>query len=472
MEISLSIEETNKLRKKLGLREILQLPQHDSFWLSVRDCLLVAETNKLRASAGLKPIPDEVASEEATVLSSSISNEQLIAKLRTRKIEKHVEEDDTVTNTDDWLNNLGKVKHSPNESEIVENNEETAEISTPEPQQRSTEAPTSPAETEEVESRKRNIGSFFADMEEDSQPVKIKKMKKKSLKSRKKHIVPDNEPVEIKPVVLEKFDDGDDDAEVQLMMNNRRKAKLHQRKKLLAEELERELSQMELQDAHEALHQPEGLSTGLVFDDTADFLDSLNQPEPTKKVGNNAEKEEASTETIESNETSITSGPRFNSGVGSTLNYLRQQAVVQTDQKSQSEARERREAAKKAELTKLAIEIESRSVREQLEEDSSYTTLPKEERETIFERYLDERLKEKGLLPSPTGRKPKYEKYNKDSQYRPQVQLVYKDKDGRELLQKQAFKHLSHQFHGAKSGKPQVHKPNPKKLPQVIERIV
>jgi len=42
--------------------------------------------------------------------------------------------------------------------------------------------------------------------------------------------------------------------------------------------------------------------------------------------------------------------------------------------------------------------------------------------------------------------------------YKPDVKLVYKDEFGRDLNAKEAFKHLSHQFHGKGSGKAKTEK--------------
>ena len=42
--------------------------------------------------------------------------------------------------------------------------------------------------------------------------------------------------------------------------------------------------------------------------------------------------------------------------------------------------------------------------------------------------------------------------------YKPDVQLKYMDDFGRNMNQKEAFKHLSHQFHGKGSGKQKTEK--------------
>ncbi|GKZ30720.1 hypothetical protein AbraIFM66950_010063, partial [Aspergillus brasiliensis] len=43
-------------------------------------------------------------------------------------------------------------------------------------------------------------------------------------------------------------------------------------------------------------------------------------------------------------------------------------------------------------------------------------------------------------------------------EYKPDVQLKYVDEHGRAMNQKEAFKHLSHQFHGKGSGKMKTEK--------------
>ena len=48
------------------------------------------------------------------------------------------------------------------------------------------------------------------------------------------------------------------------------------------------------------------------------------------------------------------------------------------------------------------------------------------------------------------------EHFNKD--YKPNVELKYIDEYGRSMNQKEAFKHLSHQFHGKGSGKQKTEK--------------
>lgn len=523
MEISLSLEETNKLRRQLGLREIPQDDAPSPLQGSTKDSLLIAETNKLRASAGLKPIP-ETDSKEKVAASTERASEtrgtglegsgrRLLEKLKSRRNMTHLEnephDNHEIVNTDDWLNSLGKqaedtegylVQNTVPKDKTIDKSEAARNLSTPKldsklslnsqnHEEESSELPKASKEPGEEALKKRLAILLFDEDEIQPEKVKMKKIKKKSLKSRKREQAMD--PFEVKPVSLEHFEDDDNEFELQSMINQNRRMKHQQRKKLTSEELAKEISQLELWDSKDALDRTAAATaaSGLVFDDTSDFLSSLStvkteansemtetnseRPESeTKQEPEANEQLESHTKPSELNEEGTR--PRFNAGIAATLNYLKLQSVLETGTKQTlQEAREQREAAKRAEMTKLNIEIESRLVREELEADGSYKSLPKEEKETIFERYLDERLREKGLLQATEPKqKRKYELYSSNNKYRPQVQLVYKDKDGHELLQKEAFKHLSHQFHGAKPGKGPADKRRAKSGSGPSERIL
>lgn len=58
--------------------------------------------------------------------------------------------------------------------------------------------------------------------------------------------------------------------------------------------------------------------------------------------------------------------------------------------------------------------------------------------------------------------------FNRD--YKPDVQIKYVDENGRLMNQKEAFKHLSHQFHGKGSGKQKTEK-HLKKLEEEKQRM-
>ena len=135
-----------------------------------------------------------------------------------------------------------------------------------------------------------------------------------------------------------------------------------------------------------------------------------------------------------------------------TLQYLRKSNFVPDTNEEQKQVEKKlREARKEAQLMKLQISIEERTLREELEKDSGYKGLPAKEKENTFDRILNQRLIEKGLV-SDVNPHSKYSRYEKKpdrlSDYRPQVKLSYKDEKGNLLDRKQAWKQLLHKYHG------------------------
>ncbi|KAG5418547.1 hypothetical protein I9W82_004075 [Candida metapsilosis] len=172
--------------------------------------------------------------------------------------------------------------------------------------------------------------------------------------------------------------------------------------------------------------------------------------------------------------------PKFNTGLADTLKFLKSRSdenykIQQAKSNSSSLSVSREELAKQSELLKLKINIEERILRDELSKDKEYMKLSKAEREVKFETELDKRLVEKGIVVEGEksnrfnrgggGRKngsiqrgtaaaadtktitlntsgDKYATYN------PKVELNYKDDEGKLLDTKQAYKHLSHKYHG------------------------
>ncbi len=129
----------------------------------------------------------------------------------------------------------------------------------------------------------------------------------------------------------------------------------------------------------------------------------------------------------------------FNSGMGSTLNILRQQGLL---------------------ATPSADQIERERV--QLQRDLWLA----EQRRRVSQREVD-RLKSRGSNKDQAQRE--YENRLRDQQearanleafknYKPDVNIVYHDEFGRALEWKEAWKALSHKFHGKGSGKMKTEK--------------
>ena len=86
----------------------------------------------------------------------------------------------------------------------------------------------------------------------------------------------------------------------------------------------------------------------------------------------------------------------------------------------------------------MKISIEERILREELTKNKEYILMPKSEKASYFEKLLDSRLKEKGIVIKDDDLKV----------YNPKVQITYKDRMGNVLDRKKAWKEFSHQYHG------------------------
>ncbi|KDQ59232.1 hypothetical protein JAAARDRAFT_192758 [Jaapia argillacea MUCL 33604] len=295
-----------------------------------------------------------------------------------------------------------------------------------------------------------------------------------------------------------------DDEELQAALTRSRKAKIRKSKKLTPEEIAQKISderaREEVADGIEADRADEqsdanGLS-GLTIDDTSEFVRSITfnpievKSEPTIKkessqpsaprlpsvgsdiampdidqpmdeveagelvVKEEEEDEEAMLNAIESAlketeeaeksqladaEVGTSSEQTFSGGMASTLTILRQQGIL---------------AAPKADMTE----------RERVQKQRDFWLA--EQRRRLAEREL-EKVKSRGSNKDQATRE--YENRLREQQeareqlemfknYKPDVNIVYYDEFGREMGVKEAWKALSHKFHGKGSGKMKTEK--------------
>ncbi|CAK9441660.1 uncharacterized protein LODBEIA_P55280 [Lodderomyces beijingensis] len=165
-------------------------------------------------------------------------------------------------------------------------------------------------------------------------------------------------------------------------------------------------------------------------------------------------------------------GPTFNGGLADTLKFLQSRNLIASKEKQAQEksSRFREEQAKKSDLLSIKINIERRVLEEEMGKDKSYMKLSKAERAASLEKELDKRLREKGIVEasheqiggdggprtrwksrwngSSGSRGSTSHDPDKFKLYEPKVELSYKDDEGRVLSTKQAYKHLSHKYHG------------------------
>jgi U4/U6.U5 tri-snRNP-associated protein 1 len=341
----------------------------------------------------------------------------------------------------------------------------------------------------------------------EAKEVKIKKPKKSKSKSKRKalddddifHIEPETgaeEDVEMGNGegalgASKKRKTGDasfvDDDELQANLAAQRRAALKKRKKMTPEELARTLrdddeSARGVMDTVEPEEEP-----GLVIDEVSEFVTNLQKPsaaerrksnsrqpsiatpepngvdddsdgdvEMKESYANAAEAEDTPRDTpvpAESTEaagTGLEEEATLNQGIGATLNMLHARGIIKTADSGDINAIHRERQRFLADKQKRAADADQRA-RDQRERDrrsGKLEHMSAREREAYAQRTNANRDQAESRAMADV--------FNRE--YRPDVQLKYVDEFGRNMSQKEAFKHLSHQFHGKGSGKQKTEK--------------
>lgn len=347
------------------------------------------------------------------------------------------------------------------------------------------------------------ITNLFEDLDNDTLsnnnniksnvPIKMKKIKKKKdnnkKKSNKLKLLDDTiKPVEL--MIESNIDNDDDinDIENQLSnsISNLRTKKLQTRLEFTPEQLAEEISANKRWEFERKLEQ-ENLknnnNNNNVYNDTIGFLNNLEtnilsesgEVEVTTNTNEESadddDEDDVKQQEVESKQTnpgvySIVEekqkedeAPKFSGGLAETLKFLKSrnildpESITTTNEELRQQELAREEAIKKSELLKMKISIEERILKEELSKDKSYIRMPKIERSGYFEKLLDTRLKQKGIIiDNNTGTTTKKTNLgmvqNNLKIYNPKVELTYKDELGNVLNTKQAYKQLSHKYHG------------------------
>lgn len=326
------------------------------------------------------------------------------------------------------------------------------------------------AKQKEEESSKRVVFSLDDDSEAEersdyakSKPVKMKKLKKKFGNERKReassHLDKDGD-VQIQSVELKNEDVIQDDFELQSILSLKRQSKMRRRSaKEIAEEIANDMDE----DGND--------KDEFVVDENSEFLSSIKadlvpveardgqrgaMAEPSARdwdeemqdTTNNAPEAEETAE-AQDEEDEDDQNVNFSGGIAATLSFLKDKNVVRakTAQELEQE-RKRRELKQETEFNKLRYEIEKRKLLESLSNDHEFNKLSKKDREAFVDKQL-EYLKQDQDLSKVSS---------KLKDYKPEVNLKYIDEFGREMDSKEAYKQLSHQFHGIKVHKNKVEK--------------
>lgn len=304
--------------------------------------------------------------------------------------------------------------------------------------------------------------NLFAD-DVDSAPTKPKRIKMKSIskkaaKSKPRTTKLADDDIPMAPVQLSNEDDFNDDDELELVLAQRRRLKqMKNRAQLTPEDIAREIAAHQSIEAQDELNRAASANSGIVYDDTTDFLANMSRkvlvtsPSPSTDTDPSANPVLDTPQSVDVGPTDNDSVPTVEfKGLGSTLRFLQEQNVVRKlTPQEQAQARELREVRRKADMLKLQISVEERILQQELSADKNYMNTPKAEREQLFQLYLDQRLQQKGIIAA-TGPQlgSQSAPIGKLQNYNPQVKLSYKDEEGNEISTKQAYKVLSHKFHG------------------------
>ncbi|KAL9618163.1 MAG: hypothetical protein Q9160_007113 [Pyrenula sp. 1 TL-2023] len=281
-----------------------------------------------------------------------------------------------------------------------------------------------------------------------------------------------------------------DDDDLQASLAAQRTAVFKKRKRQKPEDLARQLreegsatpNEMDIDAGDGAEEAP-----GLVIDETSEFVANLQRPtaeddrrprrsaqpsaEPPLKTqesgdedgdvpmqtGNGAEDEEDGRVKLEdSNETpqlpsaGLEAEATLDQGIGSTLNLLKQRGLVKTADMGDVNALHRDRQKFLAEKHRRE-DVAERQARLQRERDRASGKLDR-----MSAREREDYARWENKIRDQKESREMADIFNRE--YKPDVQLKYVDDHGRLMNQKEAFKHLSHQFHGKGSGKQKTEK--------------
>ncbi|KAF2800509.1 hypothetical protein K505DRAFT_320402 [Melanomma pulvis-pyrius CBS 109.77] len=332
----------------------------------------------------------------------------------------------------------------------------------------------------------------------DTSEVKMKKPKKKKSKSsRRKHVeneedaftMPEDaaeedmevdEPENAPPKPKKDLFDGSfvDDDDLQANLAAQRQKALKKRKKMrpadMARQIREEVTTPDVQDTIEETDEPT-----LVIDETTDFVANLNQPGNDDQVEERPRKRQKSSvpsngiDSVGADEegdvdmsqsyaevgeersksrsisvgitgTGLDEEKTIDQGLGATLALLKQRGVLKTSENGDQNAlyRERQNFLNEKMRAEAAAERLAKEQRERERTSARWNNMTPREREEWARKNNTNRdqLESRKLADI----------FNKE--YKPNVELNYVDEFGRHMDQKEAFKKLSHQFHGKTSG--------------------
>ncbi|KAI6780389.1 U4/U6.U5 tri-snRNP-associated protein-like protein [Emericellopsis cladophorae] len=333
--------------------------------------------------------------------------------------------------------------------------------------------------------------------------IKIKKSKRKKGKkgTRQKQaddddiipseVAPDSNAMDMNtkdaaPTKKRKLDDGfadDDGDDLQASLAIQRKTALKKRKKMRPEDIAKQMREQ----GDEPVKEEDLGDHGLVLDETSEFVSGLGKREEEEEPARRRRKattktpevaepqqdqemedahQEAEDTNVKREDSESAEKPddsymdeekTLDRGMGAALSLLRERGLVEESQGDERfgslQAREIFLAKKRA----LEDELEQQTL-QQRERDRRSGKLDK-----MSQREREEYARQQNQWREQQQSRRIAELFS--ASYKPSFNIKYRDEHGRDLNQKEAFKEMSHQFHGKGSGKGKTEK----KLKQISD---
>ncbi|CCU74977.1 DNA binding protein SART-1 [Blumeria hordei DH14] len=246
-----------------------------------------------------------------------------------------------------------------------------------------------------------------------------------------------------------------DDDDLQGSLAAQRKISLKKRQKYLAEQLVRRIREGSTNVSAENDANDEGC--GLIIDETSEFVSNLQKP-------TNKDRKQRSLLRQSKPETAMSDDSDGDGDVNMEHSYITGEEALQ------SKAHDSAEGLASTDVTNNGLEAEATldcglgSTRKQRREaDAELKARSQRERDRtngrldrMSAREKEEYARSQNTLRDQIESRQLAEHFNKE--YKPNVELKYIDEFGRSMNKKEAFKHLSHQFHGKGSGKQKTEK--------------
>ncbi|KAI0425509.1 SART-1 protein [Xylaria sp. FL1042] len=324
----------------------------------------------------------------------------------------------------------------------------------------------------------------------DVSEIKVKKPKKKKSKSTRQRPIEEDGifPAEVPEDQAMDIDSGAgfvsrkrktedtafaDDEDLQASLAVQRREALKKRKKMRPEDIVRQLRD-EARNEDPDNGDQDG---GLVIDEISEFVSGLTKEDIEERKAQRAKSPQRQSTTAMEGESDEdqpmkyegdigVDGVRVNqespapaeaaaigvdeektigTGIGAALQLLRERRLVNNAGSDDLNENFRQQQAFLAEKRRRTEEIEQ-ATRHQRERDRQGGRL---DRMSVQER--EQWARQQNNIRDQQASRQMAELFNRD--YKPNIDLKYVDEDGRTLNQKDAFKHLSHAFHGKGSGK-------------------